>query len=145
MRVKVARVCSFHASFADIGMLTGECPPLWLQVEALVSQLHESRSQDVWQKCSGCLMVLAANSDKVKALAGQEGAISELAAILRKSEHNKPTLKAALGALAVLTSDEKNVQKLRQEGIALDTYAKDKDERIQMFVSQLMDRLYGQE
>jgi len=114
-------------------------------VEALVSQLHESRSQDVWQKCSGCLMVLAANSDKVKALAGQEGAISELAAILRKSEHNKPTLKAALGALAVLTSDEKNVQKLRQEGIALDTYAKDKDERIQMFVSQLMDRLYGQE
>ena len=34
-------------------------------VEALVSQLRDSRSPDVWQKCAGCLMVLAANSDKV--------------------------------------------------------------------------------
>ena len=34
-------------------------------VEALVAQLRESRSPDVWQKCAGCLMVLAANSDKV--------------------------------------------------------------------------------
>lgn len=34
-------------------------------VEALVAQLRDSRSSDVWQKCAGCLMVLAANSDKV--------------------------------------------------------------------------------
>ena len=35
-------------------------------VEALVAQLRDSRSPDVWQKCAGCLMVLAANSDKVR-------------------------------------------------------------------------------
>jgi hypothetical protein len=33
-------------------------------VEALVVQLGEDRSDEVWQKCAGCLMVLAANSDK---------------------------------------------------------------------------------
>lgn len=84
-------------------------------LEALVMQLRESRDHDVWQKCAGCLMVLAANSDKVKALAGQEGAIPELSNIVRKSGPNKAVLKAALGALAVLSSDERNLTKLRAE------------------------------
>ena len=72
-------------------------------VEALVSQLRDSRSADVWQKCAGCLMVLAANSDKVKTLAGAEGAVSELVIIVKKAEANKPVLKAALKATAPLT------------------------------------------
>jgi len=118
-------------------------------VEALVLQLSdETRSAEVWQKCAGCLMVLAANSDKNKALAGQEGAIAALASIVKKSDHNKPTLKAALGALAVLTSEQKNVGKLRSEGLNLETYAnlaaKEKDERVKMFVQQLQERLYGE-
>ena len=56
-------------------------------VEALVAQLRESHSADVWQKCAGCLMVLAANSDKVKTLAGSEGAISEQDNLLHKDCH----------------------------------------------------------
>ena len=62
--------------------------------------------------------------------------------------NNKPTLKAALGALAVLTSEQKNVGKLRSEGLNLETYAnlaaKEKDERVKMFVQQLQERLYGE-
>ena len=114
-------------------------------VEALVSQLRESRSGDVWQKCAGCLMVLAANSDKVKTLAGQEGAISELVGIVRKSAHDKGVLKAALGALAVLSSDDRNCKKMQAEGLdeLLDAASRDTDERIKMFVSQLTDRLHG--
>jgi len=109
-------------------------------VEALVTQLQESTSKDVWQKCAGCLMVLSANSDKVKQQAGG-GAIVALANIVRKSEANKPTLKAALGALAVLTSDEKNLSKLREEAMPLEQFAKEKDDKIQMFVAQIQDRL----
>ena len=77
-------------------------------------------------------MVLAANSDKVKTLAGQENAISELARIVRASEADKPVLKAALGALAVLSSDDRNLKKMAAEGLAglLESSAKDKDERI---------------
>lgn len=117
-------------------------------VEALVMQLSESRSAEVWQKCAGCLMVLAANSDKVKASAGQEGAITALASIVRKTQDgNKPALKAALGALAVLTSEQKNIAKLRTEGLDLERYAnyaaKEKDERVKMFVTQLNERLFG--
>jgi hypothetical protein len=112
-------------------------------IEALITQLQESRSPEVWQKCAGCLMVLAANEDKVKQRAGQEGAIQELATIVKKSEMHKGVLKAALGALAVLTSDQKNVNTLRQEGLDLDRYAKEKDERIRMFVNQLIERLFN--
>ena len=77
-------------------------------------------------------MVLAANSDKVKTLAGQENAISELVRIVRASEADKPVLKAALGALAVLSSDDRNLKKMVAEGLTglLESSAKDKDERI---------------
>lgn len=112
-------------------------------IEALVTQLRESNSQDVWQKCAGCLMVLTANQEAEKEKAGVEGAIPELARIVHRSQYNKPTLKAALGALAVLTSDKKNAAKLRGEGLndLLEQFAKEKDERIQQFVNSLMDRL----
>ena len=114
-------------------------------VEALVGQLRDSRSTDVWQKCAGCLMVLAANSDKVKTLAGQENAVSELVRIVRVSEFEKPVLKAALGALAVLSSDECNLKKMQADALdeLLERSAKDRDERITMFVSQLTERLHG--
>ena len=50
-------------------------------------------------------MVLAANADDVKELAGLEGAIPQLANIANKAAKpphmNKSALKAALGALAV--------------------------------------------
>ncbi len=113
-------------------------------VEALVMQLRESRSADVWQKCAGCMMVLAANSDKVKSLAGAEGAIPELTNIIRKADANKQVLKAALGALAVLSSDERNLGKLRGElgGIELDRYLREKDEKTVTFVKQVLARLY---
>jgi len=114
-------------------------------VEALVSQLRDSRSADVWQKCAGCLMVLAANSDKVKTLAGQENAVGELVRIVRVSEVDKGVLKAALGALAVLSSEERNLKKMQAEDLAtlLERSRKEKDERIVMFVSQLEERLHG--
>jgi len=114
-------------------------------IEALVSQLRDSRSTDVWQKCAGCLMVLAANSDKVKTLAGQENAVSELVRIVRVSEVDKSVLKAALGALAVLSSDDRNLKKMQAENLdeLLERSSKEKDERIAMFVSQLSERLHG--
>lgn len=114
-------------------------------VEALVAQLKDSRSADVWQKCSGCLMVLAANSDKVKESAGVEGAVPELVRIVRISESNKALMKAAFGALAVLSSNERNLKKMMQEGLdeLLERSAKEKDERIIMFVNQLTERLHG--
>jgi len=114
-------------------------------VEALVAQLRDSRSTDVWQKCAGCLMVLAANSDKVKTLAGTENAVSELVRIVRVAAADKSVLKAALGALAVLSSDERNLKKMVAEGLngLLEYAAKEKDERITMFVNQLQERLAG--
>jgi hypothetical protein len=114
-------------------------------VEALVAQLRDSRSADVWQKCAGCLMVLAANSEKVKETAGAEGAVAELVGIVRKSEHNQAVLKAALGSLAVLSSNDRNLKRMLAEGLdeLLERTAKEKDERIVMFVSQLNERLHG--
>ena len=52
----------------------------------------------------------------------QEGAIPELCNIIRRADSNKPVLKAVLGSLAVLSSDERNLGKLRGElgGIELD-------------------------
>ena len=58
-------------------------------IEALVMQLRESDSPEVWHKCAGCLMVLAANSDKVKTLVGDESGISALTDIIKRAEHNK--------------------------------------------------------
>ena len=114
-------------------------------VEALVSQLRDSRSPEVWQKCAGCLMVLAANSDKVKTLAGQENAVSELVRIVRVSEADKAVVKAALGALAVLSSDDRNLKKMQAEGMdeLLKRSSKDRDERIALFVRQITERLHG--
>jgi len=117
-------------------------------VEALVSQLRESYSTDVWQKCCGCLMVLAANSEKVKSLAGTEGAVSQLVAIVRKSEANKGVLKAALGALAVLSSDERNLKNMMAEDLdtlldRVQSMSKEKDERISLFIKQLQERMHG--
>ncbi|KOO25498.1 arm repeat protein [Chrysochromulina tobinii] len=120
-------------------------------VEALVVQLGEDRSDEVWQKCAGCLMVLAANSDKNKEKAGAEGAIPKLVAVIKKTDAAGPrgfaAKKAALGALAVLTSEPKNIARLRQESFDLEKYeaqaAKDKDERVKMFIQQLHERLFG--
>ena len=49
-------------------------------VEALTEQRQSSQSEDVWQKCAGCLMVLAANSDKVKNLIGEQMGVKALTA-----------------------------------------------------------------
>ena len=77
-----------------------------------------------------------------RARPAQEGAIVELANIVKKSDAHKAALKAALGALAVLTSSEdKNAQKLRTEGLDLDRYLKEPDERVKTFVQQLIDRV----
>ena len=114
-------------------------------VEALVSQLHESQSAEVWQKCAGCLMVLAANSDKVKNLIGEQMGVRALTAIVKQSANNLPVLKATLGALAVLSSDERNLAYMREEGMEqlVDKFSKVKDERVQMFVKQLKERLWN--
>lgn len=111
-------------------------------VEALIMQLRESDNPDVWQKCAGCLMVLAANSEKIKNLVGDEAGVVALTDVVKKSEGNKPVLKAALGALAVLSSTEKNLSKMRAEHLEIDKFLKEKDERIVMFVKQLNERLY---
>ena len=89
--------------------------------------------------------MLAANSDKVKESAGVEGAVPELVRIVRISESNKALMKAAFGALAVLSSNERNLKKMMQEGLdeLLERSAKEKDERIIMFVNQLTERLHG--
>ena len=112
-------------------------------VEALAVQLRESLSPDVWQKCAGCLMVLAANSDQVKETVAQEGTVTELVRIVRKSDLNKHVLKAALGALAVLSSDERNMKKMREERIEelTNRHSKDADERIVTFAKQIDARL----
>ena len=54
-------------------------------------------------------------------------------------------LKAALGALAVLSSDDRNLKKMQAENLdeLLERSSKEKDERIAMFVSQLSERLHG--
>jgi len=113
-------------------------------IEALVMQLRDSESPEVWHKCAGCLMVLAANSDKVKVLVNDENGIVALTEVVKRAEQNKAVLKAALGALAVLSSDDRNLAKLRAEGLELDKYLKEKDERVVMFVKQLLERLYGE-
>ena len=113
-------------------------------IEALVMQLRESESPEVWHKCAGCLMVLSANSDKVKVLVGEESGIVALTDIIKRSPENKAVLKATLGALAVLSSEERNLAKLRAEGLELDKFLKEKDERVVMFVKQLLERLYGE-
>ena len=71
--------------------------------------------------------------------------MSELVRIVRVSEFEKPVLKAALGALAVLSSDERNLKKMQADALdeLLERSAKDRDERITMFVSQLTERLHG--
>ena len=55
---------------------------------------------------------------QVKTLAGQENAVSELVRIVRVSEADKSVLKAALGSLAVLSSDDRNLKKMMAEGCA---------------------------
>ena len=114
-------------------------------VEALTEQLQNSTSEDVWQKCAGCLMVLAANSDKVKNLIGEQMGVRALTAIVKQSANNLPVLKATLGALAVLSSDERNLAYMREEGMEqlVDKFSKVKDERVQMFVKQLKERLWN--
>lgn len=91
-------------------------------------------------------MVLAANSDKVKTLAGQENAVSELVRIVRVSDMEYAVLKAALGALAVLSSDDRNLKKMQAEGMdeLLERSSRDKDERVALFVSQITERIHGQ-
>ena len=114
-------------------------------VEALTEQLQNSQSEDVWQKCAGCLMVLAANSDKVKNLIGEQMGVRALTAIVKQASTNLPVLKATLGALAVLSSDERNLAYMREEGMEqlVEKFGKVKDDRVQMFVKQLRERLYA--
>ena len=112
-------------------------------VEALVAQLRDSRSADVWQKCAGCLMVLAANSDKVKNLIGEQMGVKALTAIVKQPNCSQVVLKAVLGALAVLSSDDRNMSMMREEGMEqlIEKFEKIKDDRVKMFVKQLKDRL----
>lgn len=58
------------------------------------------------------------HAPQVKTLAGQENAVSELVRVVRVSEGDKSVLKAALGALAVLSSDDRNLKKMIAEGHA---------------------------
>ena len=121
-------------------------------VEALVLQLRESQSEDVWQKCAGCLMVLAANRDDIKRLVGEEMGVHALTHIVIRragpgentAAWNVPVLKAALGALAVLSSDDRNLMSMQTEGMeqAIEKYGQLKDDRVQAFVAQLTERLY---
>ena len=64
-----------------------------------------------------------------------------------KQNPNPSVLKATLGALAVLSSDERNLSFMREEGMEqlVEKFAKVKDDRVQMFVKQLKDRLYANE
>ena len=68
-----------------------------------------------------------------------------LTAIVKQSASNLPVLKATLGALAVLSSDERNLAYMREEGMEqlVDKFSKVKDERVQMFVKQLKERLWN--
>ncbi|KAL3912414.1 MAG: hypothetical protein SGPRY_008345 [Prymnesium sp.] len=111
-------------------------------IHALVMQIRESQSPEVWQKCAGCLMVLAANSASIKSTVGEVGGIEVLVDIVKRESHNKTVVKAALGALAVLSSDQDNLVKLRNEPLDLDMFRNEKDERLLMFVQQLLDRLW---
>mgnify|MGYP006078691491 CR=1 FL=1 len=112
-------------------------------VEALTEQLQNSQSEDVWQKCAGCLMVLAANSDKVKNLIGEQMGVKALTAIVKQPNCSQVVLKAVLGALAVLSSDDRNMSMMREEGMEqlIEKFEKIKDDRVKMFVKQLKDRL----
>ena len=112
-------------------------------VEALTEQLQNSQSEDVWQKCAGCLMVLAANSDKVKNLIGEQMGVKALTTIVKQPNCSQSVLKAVLGALAVLSSDERNMGMMREEGMEqlIEKFEKIKDDRVKMFVKQLKDRL----
>ena len=96
-------------------------------------------------------MVLSANSDTVKRLVGEELGVGALTDIVLKvagvgrdpSKWNIPVLKAALGALAVLSSDERNLATMRAEGMeqAVEMYGRAKDDKMQAFVRQLTERL----
>ena len=112
-------------------------------VEALTEQLQNSQSEDVWQKCAGCLMVLAANSDKVKNLIGEQMGVKALTTIVKQPNCAQTVLKAVLGALAVLSSDDRNMGMMREEGMEqlIEKFKKIKDDRVKMFVKQLKDRL----
>ena len=112
-------------------------------VEALTEQLQNSQSEDVWQKCAGCLMVLAANSDKVKNLIGEQMGVKALTTIVKQPNCAPAVLKAVLCALAVLSSDDRNMGMMREEGMEqlIEKFEKIKDDRVKMFVKQLKDRL----
>ena len=66
-------------------------------------------------------------------LLGQAGANAEAAV----------AFEAVLGALAVLSSDERNMGMMREEGMEqlIEKFEKIKDDRVKMFVKQLKDRL----
>ncbi len=123
-------------------------------VEALVMQLRESSSEAVWQKCAGCLMSMAANSDAVKHLVGEEMGVPALSQIVitkvgageSLNGWKVPALKACLGALAVLSSDERNMATMRAEGLdqQVEKYLKVKDDKVAAFVKQLTERLFAQ-
>ena len=55
-----------------------------------------------------------------------------------------PVLKSALGALAVLSSDERNLAQMRSEGMEqqVEKYLRAKDEKLQAFARQLIERLF---
>jgi len=89
-------------------------------VEALTEQLQNSQSEDVWQKCAGCLMVLVANSDKVKNFIGEQMGVKALTAIVKQgvillpmsSLRARPSLLAGLvgyGALQIQTIETTNL------------------------------------
>ena len=80
-------------------------------------------------------------------MSAPKGGVAELVRLVRVSDPNKAVLKAALGTLAVVSSNEKNLKKMLQEGLdeLLERAAKEKDERIEMFVKQLSERLHGGE
>ena len=111
-------------------------------VEALTEQRQSSQSEDVWQKCADCLMVLAANSDKVKNLIGEQMGVKALTAIVKQPSCSQVVLKAVLGALAVLSSDDRNMSMMREEGMEqlIEKFEKIKDGRVKMLVKQLKDR-----
>ena len=119
-------------------------------VEALVMQLNEAEDRDAWQKCAGCLMVLAANSQQVKHLVGDEDGIRALCEIVKQSLTDGAVLKAALGALSVLSSDERNLANMRAEGLepicerlltGRDKEGAQKDPRLLKFAETIYNRL----
>ena len=103
-----------------------------------------------WQKCSGCVMVLAANAPDVKRHVGLDG-VRALARVVDACRQMLPrslgALKAALGALAVLSSERANREFMHESELAdlvrriADDAQLHDDERIQMFVRNLTGAL----